>query len=389
MCVSGAEVDISLPKVDYVVHSVIPNSLEVYFQEAGKAGKNTEYGDCIMFYSMDDCDLDLRYATNDYMETMKDANTETKEQLGRELKDYRRKIYDVVVYAENTSICRQIFLLKYFNDESVEIPCGVCDVCTVMKDGFVVDMSHILRKILMSIWSVNRHQKVTGGCGLFFTATVQNVIAALLGRVEMRHSDSWLVKEWFFGSFASWDAQVLHRFLYVLLSHKYLSFNHVFNENFEAFQNLIITPEGQEFVKSNNEVKEYTIFFSIIVQTFFVLHVAYANFQLTLTFSRKDTSFTRWLNENWIKDQYKKDLDGVVLYHALHSNLHGVSEWHGPYVARLFHTVPGTWDDFKKIKLNYMKNEKNNFDEDLFTVCLIYYQIFRSMLKMRFYNNVL
>ncbi|XP_008203873.1 putative ATP-dependent DNA helicase Q1 isoform X1 [Nasonia vitripennis] len=353
VCVSGADVDISLQKVDYVVHTVIPNCLEVYFQEAGKAGKNTEYGDCVMFYSMDDCDLDLRSSVNYYMESMKLANAEKKEQLGCQLKDYRRKINEVVVYAENTSICRQVFLLKYFNDESVEIPCGICDVCIVMKDGFVIDMSHVLRKILMCAWSINRHQKSIAECDLFFTATVPNIIAALLGTVKMRHCDLWLVKEWFYGSFASWDAQVLHRFLYVLISHRYLAVNHVFNENFEAFENLIITPEGQEFVKSNNE--------------------------LTLTFSLKDTSFTKWLNIDWIADQYKKDLDGVVLYHALHSNLQRVAEWHGPYVTHLFHTVPGTWDEFKEIKMNYMKNEKNNFDEDLFTVCLIYYQIFRKL----------
>lgn len=132
--------------------------------------------------------------------------------------------------------------------------------------------------------------------------------------------------------------------------------------------------------------------FSSVLQSFWKLHVAYVNFQLTLTFSLKDTSLTRWLNVDWIKDQYKKDLDGVVLYHSLHDKLQDVTEWHGPYVAHLFHTVPGTWDEFKEIKFNYMKNEKNDFDEDLFTVCLIYHQIFRSTFWMRcmiWYNNVL
>ena len=251
---SGLNVEVRLEKVDFVIHTIIPDSLDTYMQEIGKIGKDNNYGDCIIFYNIADHDVLSQRLNESYKEKAKRANSELRKQMESEIKDQRREHFDVVIYAENISVCRQIFLLRYFNKDVVAEPCAACDVCLLMRESFVIEVGHVLRKILMAIWSINRHQKANLENEDFLFARIENVIGLLQGSVKQRFADSWFVKEWFFSSFGFWDQEVLYRFIFALLSSGFAAVNHVPNEKKEISQNLIITPKGQAFIKSNSEV---------------------------------------------------------------------------------------------------------------------------------------
>jgi len=209
---------IDKPDVRFVIHYDMPKSLEGYYQETGRAGRDGGEGNCIGFYHYDDMQK---------LEKFMKGKPVAEQEIGQQL------ILETIAYAE-TSVCRRKYLLHYFGEVYHKENCETCDNCLHPKTKFEGKKS--VELVLETVLATKEQSKA------------KHIIAILMGKntttiKSFKHNNLDV-----FGKGADYDEKFWNAVIRQTLIERLLT------KDIENYGILKVTKEGHDFLDNPRSI---------------------------------------------------------------------------------------------------------------------------------------
>lgn len=204
---------IDKPDVRFVIHYDIPKSLEGYYQETGRAGRDGGEGLCIAFYSQKDLQK---------LDKFMEGKPVAEQDIGRQL------LQETAAYAE-TSVCRRKMLLHYFGETYDRDNCGNCDNCRHPKEKIQADSQLLIA--LKAIAAIKENFRTDYVIDFIVGRETEEILAHKHHELEA------------FGSGADEDEHIWNPLIRQALIAGYIK------KEVENYGLLKITAEGKRFMK--------------------------------------------------------------------------------------------------------------------------------------------
>lgn len=210
---------IDKPDVRFVIHYDVPKSLEGYYQETGRAGRDGGEGKCIAFYTHKDLQK---------LEKLMQTKTAVEQEIGKHL------LAETAAYSES-SLCRRRILLHYFGEVREENECGNCDNCLNPRE--IIEAGDELRAAIETRLAVKRR------------ITPEYLANLLIGRATDEIKSYGHEKIETFGELKDKD----EKFVISLL--RQATVDGFFEKDLENYGYINLTKKGEDFLVSKGNYK--------------------------------------------------------------------------------------------------------------------------------------